>query len=239
MKMKHISIYIISSFLFLSQLSFAQTQDSITYKERYGLTLGVDLSKLGRSFLDDNYEGLEIFGDYRLTEDLYIAAEIGNEKHTYNEKNLVSTADGSYIKAGVNYNVYQNWIGMQNIIYVGGRVGFSSFNQTLKEYTISASQNYFDPDIRVDEKKFDNLTASWVELKAGLRVEVLRNLYLGAHVQLKVEISSTELNNFDNLYIPGFHRTYESSSIGAGWGYSISYLIPLFTKTKSQKIDSQ
>ena len=77
--MKHISIFIISAFLFLSQLSFAQVaQDSITYKERYGLTLGVDLSKLGRSFLDDDYEGLEIFGDYRLTEDLYIAAEIGN-----------------------------------------------------------------------------------------------------------------------------------------------------------------
>ncbi|MDN6280457.1 MAG: porin family protein [Psychroflexus sp.] len=237
MKMKHISIFIISSLLFISQLSFAQTQDSITYKERYGLTIGTDLSKLGRSLFDDDYQGFEVFGDYRLTKNLYIAAEIGNEEDTYNEENLVSTAKGSYIKAGVNYNVYENWIGMQNIIYIGARAGFASFNQNIEEYTVSSSEHYFDPDVRNETKKFDKLTASWVEMKAGIRVEVLKNLYLGAHVQLKVEVSSTELNNFDNLYIPGFNRTYDSSSVGTGWGYSISYMIPLFTKTRVQKID--
>ncbi len=35
---------------------------------------------------------------------------------------------------------------------------------------------------------------------------------------------------FDNLYIPGFNRTYDFSEFGAGFGYGISYLIPIYKK---------
>jgi hypothetical protein len=46
----------------------APKKDSTPVKtDRYGLRVGVDLSKLARSFYEDNYKGLEIVGDYRLT----------------------------------------------------------------------------------------------------------------------------------------------------------------------------
>ena len=40
--------------------------------------------------------------------------------------------------------------------------------------------------------------------------------------------------NFDNLYIPGFNRTYEGK-FGAGFNYSVSYFLPLYKKTLKNK----
>jgi len=37
-------------------------------------------------------------------------------------------------------------------------------------------------------------------------------------------------NDISNFYIPGFNRTYDSSKLGAGFNYTISYLIPVVKK---------
>ena len=50
-------------------------KDSVEFKQTYGLRVGADLSRLVLSFTDENYQGLELVGDYRLTQKLYIAAE--------------------------------------------------------------------------------------------------------------------------------------------------------------------
>lgn len=217
-----------------SEVQYEQVSDSIFYKDKYGLTLSLDLSRIGQSFWVEDYQGLEIGADYRFSENLYIAGELGNEQATFNNQNILNESDGSYIKIGVNYNVYDNWIGMQNLIYVGFRYGFAAYSQNLKNYRIYTTDDYFPPDIRDDGRGFGNLTASWVEFQAGLRVNIFDNFYLGAHVQLKNMITTTEIPNYDNLYVPGFRRTFDNSSIGAGWGYSISYLIPIYTKMKTQ-----
>jgi hypothetical protein len=217
---------------------YVQVSDSIFFKDKYGLNIGLDLSRIGQSFLDSDYQGLEISADYRYSENLYIAGELGNETSTYNEENIINKTDGSYIKLGVNYNVYDNWIGMQNLIYIGVRYGFANYSQNLQSYRIYTTDDYFPSDMREVDASFSNLTASWIELQAGLRVNIFGNFYLGAHVQLKNMISVSEINNFDNLYVPGFRRTFDNSNIGAGWGYSISYLIPLYSKTKTQAVDN-
>ena len=62
--------------LFISVSVFAQDakKDTVSKKtERYGLRVGVDLSKLARTFYEKDYKGLEIVGDYRLTKKIYIA----------------------------------------------------------------------------------------------------------------------------------------------------------------------
>ncbi|GAA3582562.1 DUF6048 family protein [Snuella lapsa] len=81
-------------------------------------------------------------------------------------------------------------------------------------------------------KSFDGLTAVWAELILGIKAELFNNLYLGLNVQLKMSVTETVPNNFENIYIPGFHKTYDSSGIGVGYGYTISYRIPLYKKVK-------
>ncbi|RZN82918.1 MAG: hypothetical protein EVB11_07020 [Winogradskyella sp.] len=217
-----------------------KTQDTTAFKQKYGLRLGADISKLVRSVIDDDYQGFEINGDYRLTQRLYLAGELGNEERTLDSEALNSTAKGSYFKAGVDYNLYRNWLNMENMIYSGFRVGASTFSQTLNSYTIYDINNqYFGQQVTVtNPEEFDGLTAIWGELILGIKAEVFTNLFMGLNVQLKFLVSETSPDNFENLYIPGFNRTYDSGVVGAGFGYNISYLIPIYKKAKPVKKDS-
>ncbi len=233
MKQKHIFLLLISIAVFHPSAFFAQAEqpaDSLEYREKYGLRLGVDLSKPLRTILEENYQGFEIKGDYRIYKNYYLAGELGNEKNLVSEPNVTAEAKGSYIKLGANYNAYENWQGMENLIFAGLRYGFATFSSELQEFSVYTPTNYFEPDVRTESREFDNLTASWIELQLGIKVEVLNNVFLGTHVQLKRMVTETTPGNFDNLYIPGFNKTYDRSTWGVGYGYSISYLIPFYKK---------
>lgn len=232
MKQKHIFL-LLTSLLLFSPSVFAQLdqmEEVVDFEEKYGLRLGIDLTKPARTFIEEEYQGLEIKGDFRLYEDYYLAGEVGNEQNAISAENVNSFARGSYIKLGANYNVYENWRGMQNLIFVGLRYGFATFTTELRDFSIYNTNSYFEPDVRVEPQEFSNLTASWAEFQLGIKVEVLSNVFLGTHLQLKRRITETEPTNFDNLYIPGFNRTYDRSNYGVGYGYSISYLIPFYKR---------
>lgn len=238
LKMNKILTFLFCISLLLLGIDIVNAQnDSLVYNERYGLSLGADLFKLARTSYDDNYSGFEINGDYRLKDNIHIAAEIGNDNFTFDETNLIVESAGSYIKIGANKNFYTNWIGMQNMIYGGFRVGVSSYSQTLKQFNFYTTDNTFEPEIQVVNREFNNLSAVWTELQFGFRVELVKNVFAGAHIQLKVLVSETDLQNFDNIYIPGFNITNDFNSIGAGWGYSVRYLIPFKTKRKTQAVN--
>ncbi|MBP0905540.1 DUF6048 family protein [Mariniflexile gromovii] len=243
MKQKHILTYITSCLtcLLLCSVSLnaqndsiANTvKDSVKIKEKYGLRVGGDIGKLVRSFVDDDYTGFEVSADFRLKKRLYIAGELGIEEKQTTTDYLNITTSGSYIKGGIDYNLYQNWLDMDNMIYAGFRVGASTFNQKLNSYTIYTTDPYWSPQFSsTDLQEFNGLTAFWGELILGIKAELLTNLYLGLNVQLKIMASQTEPNNFENVYIPGFNKTYDSTGIGAGYSYSLSYRIPLYKKDK-------
>ncbi len=224
--------------LCVSTFSTAQedttVNDSIRYSQKYGLRVGADISKLVRSFADDEYKGFEVNGDYRLSQNLYVAGELGTEEKTTTSEYLSSTAQGSYFKGGVDFNLYKNWFGMENMIYSGFRAGFSTFNQTVNSYTIydTNGQPWGPQTTVIDGTKHGGLTSIWGELILGIKAETFNNLYVGLNVQLKGRVTETEPGNFENLYIPGFGRTYDSGIFGVSFGYNISYLIPLYKKNK-------
>ncbi len=237
MKKQLIYIFITSLLFGFPTWSYAQDKnqtanDSIVYNERYGLRIGIDLSKPIRTIIDEDYSGLEINADYRFNEKFFAAGEIGYESYDFDENYFSAGSEGSYIKVGVNYNAYNNWIGMQNEIYVGMRYAFSTFSESLYDYTLNNRDPYFPPNTVTEDQKFSGLTAHWLELQLGIKAEVLHNIYLGIHVELKRSISVSQPPNFETLWIPGYNRVYDGSSFGVGWGYSISYMIPFAKKTK-------
>ena len=242
MKQQHILSYYISSFILIFILyvpanaqndSISTVNDSIKVKEKYGLRVGGDIGKLIRSFADDDYTGFEISADYRLKKRLYIAGEIGVEEKNTITDYLNVTSKGSYIKGGIDYNMYQNWLDMDNMIYSGFRLGASTFSQNLNSFTIYNTNQYWQPQYTsTDLQEFNDLTAIWVELIIGMKAEVFNNFFIALNVQLKVLASETEPTNFENVYIPGFNKTFDSSGIGVGYSYTLSYRIPLYKKDK-------
>ena len=123
--------------------------DTIKPTDQYGLRLGFDISLPIRSLINDDLKGFEIVGDYRINKNLYAAAEIGYYDRYEEEDYMNFRTNGSYLKIGVNYNIYKNWLGMTNEIYIGGRYGFSTFSQTLIEYSPNFYGTYF-PQNTVD-----------------------------------------------------------------------------------------
>jgi hypothetical protein len=221
------------SLVCVSLLGNAQTKDTakVSYPERYGLRLGVDLHKIARTFYEKDYRGLEVVGDYRLTKKFYVAGEIGNEDKTIDDDRLNFTTKGTYFKVGFDYNSFENWLDMENMIYVGMRYGVSSFNHTLNTYKIYDPTNYYGETIITSRAKFDNLNASWVEVIGGIKAELFNNLYLGFSVRLNYLVSNKKPTDFDNLFIPGYNRTYDGK-FGAGFNYTLSYFIPIYKKKK-------
>ena len=243
MKQKHILTFFTRSLFLLllfwvpvhaqNDAAAKATKDSIKIKEKYGLRVGGDIVKLTRSFFDDAYSGFEVSADYRLKKRLYLAGELGFDEKSNTTDYLDVTTSGSYIKAGIDYNLYQNWLDMDNMIYSGFRIGASTFNQKLNSYTVYNTDPYWSPQFSsTDLQEFKGLTAIWTELIIGIKAELFNNLYLGLNAQLKILVSETEPDNFENIYIPGFNKTFDTTGIGVGFGYTLSYRIPLYKKDK-------
>lgn len=218
------------SLLSNSTAIWAQENDSLTIKKPYGLRLGTDVSKLVRTAVDKDYTGFSLNADLRLSKRFYVAAELGNEKNQWDKDFLRADIKGSYFKAGIDYNAYNNWLDMNNAIYVGFRYGYSSFEETLLSYRVYTTNKDLPTEIREVNQLYDNLNLHWVELQFGVKTELVKNLFLGLHIELKASISEKQPDNFGILWAPGFNRTYDNSSFGIGYGYSLTYLIPIFKK---------
>ena len=248
MKMKHILNYF-SSVCFLVAFTLVQAQEKSTVKanldtkaleqtedsipvkkDRYGLRLGIDLFKFSRRFYDKNYKGIELTGDFRWNKKYFLAAELGNENKTTEDDRLTSTSKGSYLKVGFDYNLYENWLDMENIISIGLRYGFSTFSQELNGYKIYNPHPYWGelPLIPANQE-FNGLSASWIEVVTGMKAKMLNNVFVGFSVQLKTLVTNKKPDGFDNLYIPGFNRTY-NGNFGIGFNYTVSYFLPLYKK---------
>lgn len=233
--MKHISEYTFSFLLILCTFStVAQEKDTVIVPpkiERYGIRVGADLSKLARTVYDSDYQGLELVADYRLTKKYFLAGELGTENKTTDDDQVNFTTKGTYFKVGFDYNTHQNWLDLENIISIGLRYGVSTFSQELNSYEIYNTNPYFGeiPDTE-EGQKYGGLSAQWVEVVVGVKTRVFDNFFVGFSLRANKLMSNQKPSGFDNLYIPGFNRTYDGD-FGVGFNYTVSYFIPIY-KTK-------
>lgn len=230
--------FIISLFFFQVAFSQKDTIQAPIYKQRYGLRVGADISKPIRALLDKDYYGMELVGDYRFNYQYYIAAELGLERKNTTEDYFSYKTSGQFLRFGVDYNTYGNWYGMENMIYVGARYGFSLFSQELTSYSFHKGNQYWTEDVTGSSsdwlRTYNGRTAHWLELVLGLKVELLKNLYAGASIRLGI-LMANSYEGFPNYWIPGFNRVREGSRFGATYNYTISYLIPLYRKEKQKE----
>lgn len=204
-------------------------QDSIVYKSAYGFRVGVDISKPIKAQFDGSYNGYEIVGDYRLSKRFYAAVELGFEEETTQEQFINSTSKGNYIRAGFNFNAYQNWLDMNNEIFVGYRYGFSIFEQTLNSFTPNVNTFYFPAATITTPQTTTGLNAHWSEIVVGFRAETFKNFFVTFSGSYKILMSVKNPENFESLFSPGFNRIFASGT-GFGFNYTLTYLIPFKKK---------
>ena len=214
------------------QLGYSQNdtikKDTVVIKKIYGLRVGLDLSNPLRSILNKDRKAMEITADFRVKPNLYIVSEIGFLDQFTNEVKYDFQTKGSYFKLGINYNVYKNWLDMDNEIYVGMRYGYSNFSQSVSNIIIN-TENSLPPFEQPQTINYDNLNAGWLEFIIGIKAEVYKNIYLGFQFSGNKLLSQKKPENFQNLYVPGFNRVFLNKT-GFGFNYTVSYRFPLFKK---------
>ena len=224
----------IISGLFLFMVCIGYGQDSIPkYTERYSLRFGIDMSKPIRSVVEDHYKGLELTADYRLTHTLYLAGEVGMEDKRVVSESLDFQTSGEYLKLGLDINLFRNWQGMENQLLDRIPAGYKYAQASTPWLRSKTTQSFLGRRIIQTIKtpiKYNNLSAFWFELLVGVKAELLTNLYMGISVRMNYLINDKEVDNFDNLYVPGFHRVSDVSPWGAGLNYTIMYQFPLYRK---------
>ena len=222
-----ISVAIIILF---SVKNFSQTEnDSVVVKNKYGIRIGLDFSKQIR-MLTENYKGLSLYADVKIKERLFIVSELGSDEKELRTDNLRSKFSGNYIKAGLNYNLYNNLPGLNNEIYVGFRFATSKFKSEISEYIIYNKDRFWSQDPIFDNIINKGLNANWVELIIGINAELLNNFFMGLSLRLNRMLNQKKPENFTNLYIPGFNKVTENNNFGTGLTYSIIYQIPIIKK---------
>ncbi|MEC7173038.1 MAG: DUF6048 family protein [Bacteroidota bacterium] len=244
MKKVHIWLFIISLFTSLCCTSAQElvqevkealkeeVVDTINKREKkpYTIRFGMDLSKPLMAQLNKDYFGLELVGDIRLFSEFYGAIELGNERKTLQSERINFKTSGTYLKLGFDYNMYKNWKGMNNAIYLGLRIGNSFHKQKVNEYEPYQINHYWATEIiknGAEIREQESLSARWVEVVTGIKVKMINNIYMGFSLRLNRLMSDTRPENFDNLYIPGFNKKTDENVWGAGFNYTLTYAIPV------------
>ena len=214
----------------------SELNDSLTIKDKIlninKIRLGFDVFKPIKSSSDGDNLNYEIVGDLQITENLYLAAEYGLTDRLIEDENINFNSNGSFLRFGFDYNMFKNWVGMDNSIFLGLRYGTSNFSNKIESYNVRNSDAYFSNFVDNNYQTIDhsNLTGNWLEIVAGVKVETFNNIYLGFSLRLNKLLSTQKPENFDNLYIPGFNKVTDDNTFGSGFNYTLTYSIPLRKK---------
>ena len=239
MKKRQTYLFIIS-LIIPSSMVFSQAEselnDSLIIKDKLlninKIRLGFDVFKPIKSTSEGDNLNYEIVGDLQITENLYLAGEYGLIDRLIEDENINFNSNGSFLRFGFDYNMFKNWVGMDNAIFLGLRYGSSNFSNKIESYNVRNSDAYFSNFVDNNYQTIDhsNLTGNWLEIVAGVKVETFNNVYLGFSLRLNKLLSTEKPENFDNLYIPGFNKVTDDNTFGSGFNYTLTYSIPLRKK---------
>mgnify|MGYP000051649906 FL=1 len=225
----------IISFIFIFNLQLLSAQSKkdslVNDKIKVPLTLrfGVDLFQPAISQFDKTFKGFELVGDLRVKENLYLSSEIGTLERTQQSELINFTTSGSYIKFGFDFNMYKNWTGMNNQVYLGFRFANSLYNHNINNYVLYTTEQIFEEELiqnGYSTGKLSDLNAQWIEFLVGMKVQVLKNTYMGFSLRLNRLLGSSSSENFGVLFIPGFNRVTDENIFGSSFNYTLTYSIP-------------
>jgi hypothetical protein len=200
-----------------------KVKDSI-YTVPGGLRIGLDISRFASLFFQPYKTEITVQADVQLNKKLYAALETGFNRTSHSDTNYTYKGNGEFVTIGVDYDfLKKKEKGEKNMVYGGIRYGFAHNSYEVPSYIIRS--DYWGTNIPGAYPK-TSMTAHWVELVLGLRVEVLKNFFLGWGVREKIMISNSASKEFPPIVIPGFGSGTKNSQFDMT--YTVSYFFPLY-----------
>ncbi|MGL5318111.1 MAG: DUF6048 family protein, partial [Bacteroidales bacterium] len=129
-----------------------------------------------------------------------------------------------YARIGLNYAIMEK---NNNAFFVGIRYGYARVNYDI--YNVTQGSDYWGESQVVDITG-QKASASYAQGVAGLRVNLLKNLFLGWDVRYNILITSSKLKESRVWFIPGYGINNNNSG-GALFQFNVTYKLPFWNKT--------
>lgn len=213
-----------SRYLFISLLWVAMPwigRAQTTSTSTQGISVGVDLSPLIIRIFDHERSGIAFNGRYSFTDKWFIAADAGFENTNFSKREFDYKTNGTFIKAGGEYNLFKvDEANNNDNILIGFRYGYAWQEHTCDRFTvIDGYWGDYHGSLGTN-----SVNSHWLEIVFGLRSEVLKNFYMGWSIRLKQLITSQHAGVLDPYTIPGFGKFDNKTNLG--FTYTLEYQIP-------------
>jgi len=135
--------------------------------------------------------------------------------------NIGFVTNAPFGRIGIDFNILKKKKDSKpttNLFLVGLRLGMSNFKYKITNATIN--NDYWGGTEIVDYSNIPATTKVWWEIIAGVRVEVIKNIYMGWTVRTKNLLTQDTEGEVAPWYIPGYGI---SASGNWGFNYTIGY----------------
>ena len=157
----------------------------------------------------------------------FIVANYGISTYKLDEPTYVYENNGTYFRIGPDINFMHEDPNL-NIMFFGLRYASSSFNDRLDYDTHAVIQSETGWPNSRETSSNGNARASWYEMVTGLKIRVVKQLYMGFTMRYKLLMKTKQTEILKPYYIPGFGKNINASSFG--FNYYISYRLPFRKK---------
>jgi len=191
----------------------------------YGPRFGIDLARFAYILADPSEVGAEVSVDVELLRNLYPVIEFGYNSISPQEDLFHYAAGGVYGRAGIDYNLLKlKDRSAHHTITVGARYGISKFSHRAEDIYIV--NDYWGDHLSGSYEK--DLKGHWVELVAGIKAELVSNVFMGWSLRYKILLNP----GMDPLVAPQLVPGFGSGGVDRSFGitYSLCYKIPLLKK---------
>ena len=220
--MQHILKYTFISLILLLSSAFTYGQQ----KRVQGPWLGFEAGSLVRKYFEPGLDAYTFSLDYEVDLKYYPVIEMGVFDIHKDQDKLTYQSNGYFGKIGLNYNFLSNkGIWDYNMVYGGMRLGLANYEHNAEDILI---ENDYFGDYQIDNISATGLNALWMEVVAGLRVEVVSNIFLGWSLRGKIMMFKDKGTKMPPYFIPGYGRGENNASLRIQ--YYISYQIPIIHK---------
>ncbi len=165
------------------------------------LRIGIDLSRPLIAALDADRVGFELAADYSAGKSLYYVAEGGWGRVRYSYPDLSYTAAAPFLRVGVDKGLLvrispTDWDGMT----IGARYGLAVVSRREATYTtVNPVWGSTAGTVPAETR-----AVHWVEVTAGARLEVYRNVFAGWNVRGKALLKQNVFSSLRPASVPGF-----------------------------------
>ncbi|MES2703675.1 MAG: DUF6048 family protein [Bacteroidota bacterium] len=193
------------------------------------LCVGVDIfHPVLNNYLANSY-GYELTADYFLKNEFYAVAEGGWGGSKVDYTDLQYTTTNTFLRAGFNKSMLlrdhpRDW----DLMFFGMRAGFANITRSNAAYIVQDSLWGNTTGIQPGK----NFNAYWLEVNAGMRIELLHGLCAGWTIRGKFLMNGKAFKDLAPLYIAGYGRGDKGGIFD--FNFYISYAIRWQTESFNQ-----